>query len=220
MCSISINAHASVEVKAEQRCGYPATLLKGSVLQGKPCVCAALNFTLEFTELNACAGTPVGMPFYATTTGPSSTINLSTVAGVVGGGKWYSVKWQPNFSYGAGTYGTARVIYVGGSAMGGDVFAMEENSAEKTTDAILVSNIYPNPNNGETLQLSIAGEVNDKVQVRIMDGSGKLIYSTSYVWEGLQQATIQFDQALANGIYFVEVATGEQVTTHKLIVQR
>ncbi|MFN0031484.1 MAG: MopE-related protein [Flavobacteriales bacterium] len=220
VCSISINAHASVEVKAEQRCGYPATLLKGSVLQGKPFVCAALNFTLEFTEMNVCAGAPIGMPFYATTIGPSSTINLSTVAGVVGGGKWYSVRWQPNFIYGAGAYGIARVIYVGGSAMGGDVYTMGENSEEKTTDAILVSNVYPNPNNGETLQLSITGEVNEKVQLRMMDSSGKLIYSTSYIWDGMQQVTIQFDQALANGIYLVEVATGAQTTTHKLIVQR
>ncbi len=218
VCNVSIANHASVEVSATQRC--PSTLLKGSVMQGKPFVCGALNFTVEFIELTSCTGTQLGLPINATTTGASSSINLSLVSGVLGGGHWYQVKWRPNFSYGAGTFGNPQVIYVGGSSMDiGDVEANLFN--DKVDDADnFDAFIYPNPTNGTLVNLSINSHDANEVFIRIMDYTGKVIYNNKYMVDSILNTQVQFEQSLASGIYLVEFVAGDTVVSSKLMVEK
>jgi hypothetical protein len=218
VCTVTIASHAGVEVKSSQRC--PATLLKGSIMQGKPFVCGALNFTVEFIELTSCTGTQLGLPITATTTGSSSSINLSLVSGVLGGGRWYQVSWRPNFSYGPGTYGTPQNIFVGGSSM--DTGNVEANLFnDKVVDAdSFDANLYPNPNNGTLVNLSINSEDANEVFIRIMDYTGKVIYNNKYMVDSILNTQLQFEQSLASGIYLVEFVAGDKVVSSKLMVEK
>ncbi len=219
ICSITLTAQPNVQTKATQLCSAPATLLKGSILQGKPFVCSAINFTLEFTQLNACAGTAIGMPFYGTTTGASASINLSTVAGVTGGGKWYQVRWRPNFASGPGVYGTPSVIFVGGAVMGTSDNAISNADTEKNLQTIEAA-LYPNPNNGEMLNLNLTNVDAKEVFVRITDGMGKLIYTNLFVVEGSLNTQVRFEKPLSAGLYLVEFIANDESTTLKMIVER
>jgi Putative metal-binding motif/Secretion system C-terminal sorting domain len=219
ICNVTLTAQPNVQTKATQLCGAPATLLKGSILQGKPFVCSAINFTIEFTQLNACAGTAIGMPFYGTTTGASASINLSTVAGVTGGGKWYRVSWRPNFASGPGVYGTPSVIFVGGAVMGTSDNAISNADTEKSLQTIEAA-LYPNPNNGEMLNLNLTNVDAKEVFVRITDGMGKLIYTNLFVVEGSLNTQVRFEKPLSAGLYLVEFIANDESTTLKMIVER
>ncbi len=218
VCNITINPHASVEVKLVQRC--PATLLKSTVVQAKPFVCGALNFTVEFTELNACAGTPIGLPFTANTLGASSTINLATVPGVLSGGHWYQLRWRPNFGYGPGAYGNPRVIFVGGSAMDLDEISSSSMNAAREIEVTPYASIYPNPNKGEMLNINLTGIESNEVYVRVMDSMGKLIYQNKYMVDGSLNTIVVFEQKLASGLYLVEFIANENIITERMMVEK
>jgi hypothetical protein len=216
ICAITIAPHASVEVKTTQRC--PATLLKGSVLFGKPFVCAANNFTVEFTEVTDCTGaTTVGFPFTATTAGASSSIQLGFVSGLLNNA-WYKVRWQPNFTYGAGSYGLPQVIFIGGSAM--DEVSMNATEDEEKNASLTQAALYPNPSNGDMININLVNLTSDVVSVRVMDGTGRVVCTRSYVAEGSLNTTIVFEQSLANGVYLVEFNTGKDILTERLMVQK
>ncbi len=218
VCSIVINAHASVEVKSIQRC--PSTLLKGSVLQGKPFICSATGFTVEFTELDACGGAPVAMPFTATTAGASSSINLSSVTGVLGGGHWYQVRWRPVFSYGNGNYGNPQTIFVGGSAMG--TYEVEENTLDtkSISSAGLIAAIYPNPNDGDMVNINVTNAISEQIYVRIYNQLGQVVYNQRFAVDQSLNTVIVFESELSSGLYFTEIVDGENMTTLKMIIEK
>jgi hypothetical protein len=219
VCAISIPAHADVQVKATQWC--PATLLKGSILQGKPFVCGVLNYTVEATELNACAGSTIGLPFTGTTTGSSASIalaNINTGGSIQGGGKWYSIRYRPNFTYGPGSFGTARVIFVGGSVS--DTEVAGANNAEERTAIEVEANLYPNPNTGDMVNLNIANIDVDNVFVNITDMQGRIVYTNRYTVDGSLNTIVTFAQPLANGVYNVQFIIGNEILNEKLMVQK
>ncbi len=220
ICNINILPHASVEVKAEQRCGYPATLLKGTILQGKPFVCSAQNYTFEFIELASCGGAPIGMPFFATSPGSSSTINLNSVPGILGGGHWYQVRMRPNFSFGPGNYGMARVIYMGGTAMPTNDANENTVSAQKEMENSFIANIYPNPSNGEAVYLNLNNVESNEVFIKVIDYSGKVVFNNRYSVDTALNVRLEFRQILTSGIYLVEVVDGEKVNLSRLIIEK
>ncbi|MFN0031612.1 MAG: T9SS type A sorting domain-containing protein, partial [Flavobacteriales bacterium] len=218
VCSIIIANHASVEVKAEQRCGYPATLLKGSVMQGKPYVCGVTNYTVRFTKVTDCTGaTTDGLPFTVNTTGASASLNLSfTLPQPLVAMSHYLVEWQPNFGYGAGLYGTPRVIFVGGSVMETELTGNDM----QTKSASVQAAIYPNPNSGEMMNLNYTGEYIGILQVRISDAMGRKVCTRQYAVDGNLSTALVFENQLAPGVYLVEFVAGAEVTTERLLIQR
>ncbi|MFN0032960.1 MAG: T9SS type A sorting domain-containing protein, partial [Flavobacteriales bacterium] len=219
VCAITIAPHASVEAKVQQRC--PAVLLKGSVLQGKPFVCGAINFTVEFTAVNSCAGTfETGLPFTVNTLGAASNLSLSfTSPQALMNNTYYKVRFRPTFSYGAGNWGLPQIIFIGGSSMNvvDDLNAMLDD--EKMDDVMSVS-LYPNPNKGELLNTNLTGIESDEVFIRVMDNTGKLIYNNRYVVDGSLNAVVVFEQHLASGLYMVEFIAGEKVFVEKMMVEK
>lgn len=219
--NITIAPHATMIVRENQSC--PATLLRGSILVGKPFVCSAVNFTVEFTKVSNCTGNvAVGMPFEVTTSGGSSNLNLSfSGPNQISNQSFYKVRWRPNFAYGSGTYGTESVIFIGGSAMETEpAFAMAETSSEKLMVEAITAGIYPNPNNGELVNLNITNLQSEKVQVRVLDAMGKVVFNKSFAVDGSLNTMINFAQPLSNGLYMVEFTSGNEVITERLMVTR
>ena len=76
-------------------------------------------------------------------------------------------------------------------------------------------NLFPNPANNH---LSIAlGSNNKKVEVAIADITGKIVYTTTIVeTDKVEVNTNEF----AEGIYIVQIQSGEFISTKKLIIKR
>ncbi len=76
-------------------------------------------------------------------------------------------------------------------------------------------NLFPNPANNH---LSIAlGSNNKKIEVAIADITGKIVYTTTIVeTDKVEVNTNEF----AEGIYIVQIQSGEFISTKKLIIKR
>ena len=82
--------------------------------------------------------------------------------------------------------------------------------------------LYPNPNNGEQLFLSIdmVKEGVEKVSVDIHDSFGKRVSaSTIAVNEGFVNTTLDLNGGLAAGLYIVNITAGDVTYTERLVVQ-
>ncbi len=221
VCAVNIAPHANVEVKLAQRC--PAALLKSSIIAGKPFVCGAQNFTVTATQYTACSGgSPIGFPFFGTTAGASATINLNQINSggnsIQGGGKWYEIVWTPNFAYGTGTPCTPQFIFVSGAVM--DTDEIEPIALEERQSFEVEAAIYPNPNDGEMLNINLVNVESEMVSIRIVDGTGRVVYSNRFAANGSLNTNIHFEQSLANGLYLVEFIAGNEMITERLMIQK
>ncbi|MFN0031574.1 MAG: T9SS type A sorting domain-containing protein [Flavobacteriales bacterium] len=216
-CSISITPHADLRTKVGQRC--PASVLKGSVLQAKPFVCAAINHTVEFTEVMDCTGSPViGLPFTAATSGSSSSISLSGIAGVLSG-HWYAVRWRPNFGYGAGIYGTVDIIQVSASMMQAEIPDMPDENKLGIAAADLF-NIYPNPSGDGVLNIAIAEPLLADYMLQVVDATGRICFQTTLRKETSGRMVIEQTATLSNGVYVVTLLNGGESQALRWVISK
>ncbi len=126
---------------------------------------------------------------------------------------------SPSHTYAAnGTY-TVTLTVVG--ACGTDTYTMVITITEvgiEDADLANTLTIYPNPNNG-LFTLSFEFSEAKDVRVEMVDVAGRVISSTD------QSNVLIFKQEmgdvdLANGVYFVRIATEEGSVTRKIVVQR
>jgi hypothetical protein len=229
--NVVIAAHASVEVRNTQRCDAPATLLKTSYLRTDPFVCGVTNYTFEFTPIVGCGdNTPTGLTFTypnnsriialnfnGTTTTPSGqTIQNQT---------YYQVRVRPNFGVlgvNQGQWGTPRVIFIGGSVLevAEELNNMAAEADRMDEESMMDAMVYPNPSNGEVVNLNVANVSSENVFVRIMDTTGRIVYSNRYTVDGSLNTVVSFAQPLANGLYTVEFIMDNEKLTEKMMIQK
>jgi hypothetical protein len=231
-CSnVQIAAHSSVEVRSGQRCDAPSTLLRTSFLRTDPFVCGVTNYTFEFTPVVGCGdNTPTGLTFTypnnsriislnfngTTTTPASQTIQNQT---------YYQVRVRPNFGVGGvnqGQWGTPRYIFIGGSVLevAEELNNMAAEADRMDEESMMDAMVYPNPSNGEVVNLNVANVSADNVFVRIMDTTGRLVYSNRYTVDGSLNTVVSFGQPLANGLYTVEFIMDNEKLTEKMMIQK
>jgi PKD repeat protein len=218
--TIQIAPHASVEVKTAQRC--PATLLLGSILQGKPFVCGALYFTLEFQQISACTGgTNIGMPFTRQTAGPSATmqLNFSTPTALIPN-SYYTVRYKPSFNYGDGAWGNLQVIYIGGSSLDNavEIVAPDDELKSLPNDQNLEVTLYPNPNATGLLNVIINGNVSEKITTTIMDKTGRIILQQQFIFSAGTPISIHLNDSIAAGIYLVEIKDDAGIVSRQKLI--
>jgi len=221
--SVTIRTQPLYEVKLSQRC--PATLLRsnyliGTPIAGNPNACGATAFIYSFTPIDACGGTATGVAYLDTTNTPTPYMPLGTLQMLPNMGAW-RVQIAPMFSYGAGSFGPAQDIQVNNTAA--STLAPENeinNNSEKTLTVSVDANIYPNPNNGEMVNLNVSGVESDNVFVRITDGIGREVYSNRFTVDGSLNTIVTFAQPLADGVYNVTFTVDGQVMTEQMIVTK
>ncbi len=76
-------------------------------------------------------------------------------------------------------------------------------------------NIYPNPAQGQ-LNIALNQQVNDKLNLRVMDASGRVVFSSIY--NPAQKLSVD-TKNLANGVYFLQVSSNEIQVSKTFIVQ-
>lgn len=237
-CSITLVDQPSIEVRSNQWCSNGATLYRNSYIQGSPVgvgiVCGITGYQIEFTPVTNCAGdNPNALEkITRTISGTSTAYSLTGAFGslplasnpFIG---YWSVVYTPIFH--GGVLGnpstTPRVIAVNGtsssSGTGMDAFdGANENSLGGSISTSADANLYPNPNNGDMVNLNMTGITNGEVFVRIIDGMGKVVYTNRYTVEGSLNTLATFGKPLATGIYMVEFISGNDVIIQKMMVGR
>jgi hypothetical protein len=138
-------------------------------------------------------------------------------------GKRYKVEVAPVFAWGTGTYNSASTRYLQIAGSAGMVAENNDNEVvlvDRTTETGVFASLYPNPSNGEMVNINIAGIESESVNIRIMDASGRTVWSNNFFVEGLLATTVNFDRPLAAGVYMVEMTYNGEVSTQRMIVQK
>ncbi|MFN5620781.1 MAG: PKD-like domain-containing protein [Flavobacteriales bacterium] len=221
---VLINQQPVIEVRANQIC--PAVITRTTYLYGNPAasnpnICGHLNFTFEFTRVTDCTGnTVIGSPITSNTTGALCAIALNSVftSPLTNIGYW-KVRIRPNFSSGAGAWGDYKVIAVSGTAAG--IMQNEGNANEGSKTLIVqpLSVVYPNPNNGNEVQINLTDIGSGDLTVKIVDALGRAIFNNRYSVEGSLFTKINFEEQLSGGIYLVEFTINGESMSERMIVE-
>jgi hypothetical protein len=172
------------------------------------------------------AGNAVGLPIEVNRNAASNAISLGTIAQLQYG-KTYAVQTAPILAY-TGTnyaYGPAFNMCIIGSA--GMVTDASQDAPQGSTKGAsqevaqqMELNIYPNPSNGNNVQLMVSGMDAQVVQVRVLDSMGKQIWSNKYNSLELSNTSIEFAQSLSDGLYFIQIVSGKETTSQRFLVRK
>ncbi len=225
-CNITINQHPLVNLRNIDR--DPATRAIGAFIATDIVVCGIIGWSWNF-ELVDASGNSIDInpaDNEVTTSTTSRFIRTSQIPGVQPGDR-YRVMVRPRFSYGSGVYDTANSYFLkiaGGAGMvdveEGVVVNPEEMYFERNAANGVSAAIYPNPNNGDMVNLNLAGIDSENVQIRIMDATGRLVWSNRFVVDGALNTIIAFDRPLPSGIYMVEMTYNNEVITERMMVTK
>jgi hypothetical protein len=226
---VSIMQIPFMEIISSQRC--PATLFRSSWLRAMRLsnsanVCGVTNYTYEFTQIanaTACAGgtaTGLGTPF--TTTGTTPYLQLGVLPTGINQGVW-DVRVRSNFGSGASayssSYGPTQRIQINGTAASGEL-EFEVLNAERDEEMVdATASIYPNPSNGEFVNVSLSNLEKGNLQVRVLDAAGRAVTTRTFAVEGSLSTTLTFDEQLSAGVYMIETLNAGRVQTQRLVVQ-
>jgi Secretion system C-terminal sorting domain/Putative metal-binding motif len=227
-CTLFVVSLGTIEVRTTQWCSVPATLLRSSYLRTDPFICGVTNYSFEFTPMNACTGgTSTGLPFTHTNVSRVIPLNFTGATTVPSGQvitnqTYYQVRIRPNYGPGGiypGTYGAPRVIYIGGTLLE----EMEETYPEpmegvENVEALMM--VYPNPNNGNHIFLSVEQLQNSNAQVEVLDAQGRLVFSNKYASDGSLQVDLLFERPLESGLYLVRVKDGDLIRSQRMLVTK
>ena len=225
-CSgVAIATQPSIVVRANQRC--PASLLRSHYLIGSPTAgnsnaCGAINYTFEFLQVTSCVdNTPIAvLPIEFNTPFSSPYLLLGVLPNLSNQGAW-RVRIRPNFSYGQGVYGPAHTIRVSGTSasvlLPDEQFEME---GERISIVNPMTTIYPNPNPGTFLNVSLVDIPQGDMLVQVCDQTGREVYTNRYTTEGKLQTTMVFSEVLSSGLYIIRFMVNDVLITEKFIVQK
>jgi hypothetical protein len=222
-CSnVSIKQHPLVEVRNSQRC--PSTLLRSNYLiadrvAASSLICGAVNYSYEFTQVASCeTGSIVSIPNVYTTTAAAPYLPLGVLPALTNPGSW-SVKVRPNFAYGQGQFGPAQLIRVNGTSASLELPEEGLVDERSTWTEEVGFAVYPNPTNGDFVNLTLSNLENGSLQVRVLDAAGRAVAERAYSVEESLNTILMFEQQLSAGVYIVEMTNAGRATVERLIVK-
>jgi hypothetical protein len=219
--TIGLNSEAAVTVRASDQCAAGFKSATTGAIATDRSVCGTDRYNWQFTEVNPLTGVPISLPLPNINggAGASRILALSAVTGMANG-KRYNVKVRSahidgvSFTAFGATPACVKTIGAAGMAT--------ENVSETYAQSIngdVVTSIFPNPNNGQSVNLSVVGMEGD-LQVRIVDATGRMVYANRYIVEGSMNTSIDFGQTLAGGVYMVEMIQNGEMQTMRMVVNR
>ncbi|MFM2285377.1 MAG: hypothetical protein RLZZ543_874 [Bacteroidota bacterium] len=176
------------------------------------------------------AGTVLGSMIITNTTQTklvsSRYVTHKTAGNSGSGSKTWSFNWT---APAAGTgdvpfYASVMAANGTGNAAGDqvytDVYTVSEDitaSVPKTAEAVKFS-VFPNPIEGNNMNISFASKAGDVSRVSIMSMNGAMVHSTNYTASvaGDQQVNVNVAD-LAKGVYLIQVETPAGTATNRII---
>jgi hypothetical protein len=190
-------------------------------------LCTISKFHIEFTRVDDCEG---NNPNEATTfVVPTSSASTSLAyAFSVGGittqqqaaGYW-RVRYRPIIPNTPTVFGPEVIMAMLGATPPSANLQVQEDDVNSEFQALenqFHTSIYPNPNNGDYVNIQIQSGQSLLCNVRILDTSGRVIHSTQHTVEGQYATQIYFAEKLPAGLYFVEYQMGDIIKIDKLLI--
>lgn len=213
MCTLIMGAQPAPPLRTSDAC--PNIRNRKSTIGLNEWVCGAGGFEWEFTET---APSP-GLPMTYTESSPTRFLNLQNVTFLTAGST-YSVRVRPLYNNGSpSVFTTAGCLQLAAPALG----ALDETDPQfalrneiENVDAM----VYPNPNNGDMVNIHYEGLTDGPVFVRIFDSMGRIVYTNEFVMEGVLNAQITFEKSLTSGIYQIEFSEADRRTIERLVIQK
>ena len=215
-CTRSVVAHADVVLRTQD--ASPNVRPANAMIAANTWLCGALYYEWTIQQFTAIGGSPEA-PEPTVVNGPPTNrfLNLFPLGLVPNG--IYKVNVRPIFPSGAGNQGSDRWLIIAGPAMMGEQEEEGVATLKDGVEATIASALYPNPSNGSFVNLNITG-VDANVMVRVLDGMGRVVWTSNLVVEGSLNTIIAFERPLASGLYMVEMTYDGQVVTERLMVQK
>jgi hypothetical protein len=222
VCQLYIANQPSVQLRVADRC--PSTKLRHSIVRAEPRVCGdVIDYEWEFTQVLPSPGLPQTHLRGAN----DRLLRLSNVL-FLQNGATYDVRIRPIFASGPGAWSASPVcMRIAGSA--GMVVSKDDNASIETVDRkialideeVIEVNLFPNPNNGDVVNLVLGGSELGNVLVNITDPLGRNVYNNRFVIEQPEFSTqIEFSTDITSGVYFVEIiSNNNRREVRKLIIQ-
>lgn len=214
VCSRTLNPHPAVFLRDLD--AAPNVRPANAIIEANTWLCGALNYQWTLQQYDAVGGSPIA-PIPSIINGPSNERRLQLWPLSLIPNGIYKVNTTPIFSTGPGITGPDRWLIIAGPA------PMVLLDSDETSDTFskygMDVTIYPNPSNGTFVNLSISG-VEDNVMVRVLDGTGRIVWKNNLVVEGSLTTLISFDRPLPGGLYAVEMLIGDELITRRLIIQK
>ncbi len=221
--SVIMRMQPNTEVRFAQRCN--ASLLRsnwlvGNAVSGDPKPCGVQNYSYEFTQVVSCVdGTSVSvLPSTYTTVANTPYLQLGVLPNLGNVGAW-NVRIRPNFAYGPGIYGPMYRIQVAGTSASGELLYEVVDAETELEESLNSISLYPNPANGEFVNVSLNDLEKGQLMIRLLDATGRCVATRNYAVESSLQTTLTFDTKLSAGVYVMEMINAGKVQTQRLIVQ-
>jgi uncharacterized delta-60 repeat protein len=215
-CQAIIGAQPQAAIAAADRC--TTSPKRTSYVLSADWICGIIDYQWEVTPT---VGLPV--PYHTRRNFAERFMRIGSLNGINAGGSNFMVRVRPIFANGNngeffGNWGPAHEICL---VTGLSTEGTQEEVAEGTleTNAENEWNLYPNPNNGETLYLNVPGETGGLANLRIMDAMGRTVLSRT-IAPGMDVQSIALPAALTNGLYMVEVQSGDETFKKRLILNK
>jgi hypothetical protein len=210
--TFTLSPELDLNVRATDRCPVYKSATAGSIATNRS-ICGTQRYEYEFTQTLPTPSLPV---YELGAVGGSRILAMNQVDGIAAG-QTYGVKIRSKHFDGASNtaYGTSacvRTLGAAGMPTADEAGSVISNSNMKAT-------LYPNPNAGQGFTLNVEGMDGDVV-LNVTDATGKLVKRLRYVAEGGFTAQVEFAQALASGLYQVEILNGTSRHTMRMAVNR
>jgi hypothetical protein len=220
--NIYINAQPDVDLRSQDTA--PNTRPIYSYLSTNQFLCSVVSYNWSFQRVTS-ADVTIGLPHIvnSVTSTRYLQINGTNIPGVAPD-NYYRVMIQPVFSTGPGLWYTDyQILHItpsGGMVLEETSTELEETLMEKEMRGENFATIYPNPNNGQYCGLNVVNTVEGTTQVRIMNNIGQVIYTNRFeTGEGIFNTAMVFEQALASGLYMVEITLADKsIITERMVV--
>ena len=219
-CTLTMNPQPVTQLRAsDNQANFGAHFLGGYV-GATPFVCGVVEWEWNFVNTD---GTQLPVTYLS---GSSNRFIQLSAVGALQEGAVYETSVRPVFAGGAGSFGPIELLAIVGPA---EIVEIESpvvlaDDAERL-DIVEMSaaTIYPNPNNGEVVNVNITDIPTnvDRVAIDIFDVAGKLVASQQIPTTGTANLLVQMPlNDLNSGMYLVNITVDGAVTTERLTISK
>jgi hypothetical protein len=215
-CVLYTRTQPNSELSAADRCANGPKTRSSVISTGW--VCGAVDYVWEVTPTT---GLPIA---YLTNRGIGDRfMRVASLNGMNTGATTFNVRVRPRFSNGLGgfnegSFGPTQQLCIVTPAM--NEYQGEEEVSLKSVSTPLEVVIYPNPNSGDAFVIEANDLTGNTLRVRILDVTGKVIWSNQYSTTEVFSTNVVLDRELSNGLYMVEMTNGEVVRTQRMVVSK
>ncbi len=220
-CILYTAQHEAMALRLQDACPNARNL--STWVRAMPTACGpVIGYDWEFTRTLPTASAPIAVQRMVN----SPFFRVGDIPGVQLGAT-YNVRMRPIYTGNVyGVYGGVSCLVVSSTGMG---LASEEINPESLlrieTEEVLETgtliNVFPNPSNGNYVQVALTGMPEGDLTLRILDEIGREVYINRYVIEsGQLYAFIEMTSRLSAGVYMIEFRASDGSTqTRRLAIQ-